>query len=336
MPLSAQRYSISELELTGICANVTAFKHLLRNSNFTLYCGHSALVHKMNGKKEPSALRLKKLIENLSDYKFDIKFLRGKDMFVSDFLSRHPDNEESYNDPIIPVAFLMKEIVLPEHTPKFMEWLNVMLDTREMLAYKTRDYKECQCERVMSMKEPFRIMTRSMAKTARAEVPAMYPLQGDHKKPEESQIGIIEVKDKEEQGQGEIEVDNTTHQPNDEIMAEIDNMNIPDRVIKPIAHRMSNINMGDLQIPPVLNEPIPMKPVKKATPVIDYDQILAPVSIDVTLKGQLPPFDMEKGFEAIHTTAEQLPDLESLFREDKPLFKPGTEISLFMKHIPKQ
>ena len=65
----------------------------LRNSNFTLYCDHSALVHIMNGKKEPPTLRLKKLIENLSDYKFDIKFLRGKDMFVSDFLSRHPDNE---------------------------------------------------------------------------------------------------------------------------------------------------------------------------------------------------------------------------------------------------
>ena len=102
------------------------------------------------------------------------------------------------------MAFLMKEIVLPEHSPKFMEWLNVMLDTREMLAYKTRNYQECQCERVMSMKEPFRIMTRSMAKTAKAEVPAMYPLQEDHKKPDKSQIGIIEVKNKEEQSQGEI------------------------------------------------------------------------------------------------------------------------------------
>ena len=90
-----------------------------------------------------------------------------------------------------------------------------------------------------------------------------------------------------------------------------------------------------MQVPPVLNEPIPMKPVKKAAPVINYDQILAPVNMDVTLKGQLPPFDVEKSFEAKHTTAEQLPDLESLFREDKPLFKPGTEISLFMKHIPK-
>ena len=130
LPLSAQRYSISELELTGIYANVLAFKHLLRNVHFTLYCDHSALVHIMNGKKEPPTLRLKKLIENLSDFKFDIKFLRGKDMFVSDFLSRHPDSEESCNDPIIPVAFLMKEIELPQHSPKFLDWLNIMLDSR--------------------------------------------------------------------------------------------------------------------------------------------------------------------------------------------------------------
>ena len=156
----------------------------------------------MNGKKEPPTLRLKKLIENLSDYKFDIKFLRGKDMFVSDFLSRHPDNEQSCNDPIIPVAFLMKEIEFPKHSPKFMEWLNVMLDNKEMLVYKSGDYKEYQCERVMCMREPFRIITRSMAKAAKAEIPAMYPLQGDHKKPEESQIGIIEVEDQEKQGQG--------------------------------------------------------------------------------------------------------------------------------------
>ena len=82
LPLSAQRYSISELELTGIYANVTAFKHRLRNSNFALYCDHSTLVHIMNGKKEPLTLRNKKLIENLSDYKFDIKFLRGKDICI--------------------------------------------------------------------------------------------------------------------------------------------------------------------------------------------------------------------------------------------------------------
>ena len=96
-------------------------------------------------------------------------------------------------------------------------------------------------------------------------------MQGDHKKPEESQIGIIEVKDKEDPGQGEIQVDNTTHQPNDEVMAETDNIEIPDRIMRPIAHKVPA--MTNLQVQPVLNEPIPMKPVKKATPMIDYDQI---------------------------------------------------------------
>ena len=337
LPLSAQRYSISELELTGIYANVLAFKHLLRNVHFTLYCDHSALVHIMNGKKEPPTLRLKKLIENLSDFKFDIKFLRAKDMFVSDFLSRHPDSEDSCNDPIIPVAFLMKEIELPQHSPKFLDWLNIMLDSREMVAYKESPFKECKCERIMNMNEPFQVLTRSMAKTVKADVPAMYPLKGDHKKPEMSQIGIIEVKDTEEVGQGEVQiVPNQQPDIEDNIMAGIDNTNIPDIVSRPVAQNVPKVNMTGLQVPPVLNEPIPMKPVKKATSVINYDPILTPVNIDVTLKGQLPPFDMEKSFDAIQTSVEQYPDLESLFREDKPLFKPGTEISLFMKHIPKQ
>ena len=286
LPLSAQRYSISELELTGIYANVLAFKHLLRNVHFTLYCDHSALVHIMNGKKEPPTLRLKKLIENLSDFKFDIKFLRGKDMFVSDFLSRHPDGEESCNDPIIPVAFLMKEIELPQHSPKFLDWLNTMLDSREMVAYKKSPFKECKCERIMDMNEPFQVLTRSMAKTVKADVPAMYPLKGDHKKPERSQIGIIEVKDAEEVGQGEIQmVPNQQPDIENNIMADIDNVNIPEIVPRPVAQNVPKVNMTGLQVPPVLNEPIPMKPVKKGTPVINYDQILTPVNIDVTLRG---------------------------------------------------
>ena len=136
------------------------------------------------------------------------------------------------------MAFLMKEIVLPGHSNKFMKWLNVMLDTREKLAYKENSYRECKCERVMGMREPFRVMTRSMAKTAKADVPAMYPLKGDHEKPEKSQIGIIEVKDREEQGQGEKQVDIPNQQPANEIMADNDNVNIPDRVIRPIAQNV--------------------------------------------------------------------------------------------------
>ena len=155
-------------------------------------------------------------------------------MYVSDFLSRHPDDEESCNDPIITVAFLMKEVILPEHSPKFMVWLNVILDTREMLAYQNNPSRECNCEKVMCMTEPFKRMTRSMAKSAKADVPAMYPLKGDHKKPEKSQIGITEVKDNQKQDQIQNQVDlpnlDVPIQPDDQIMANINNVNIPDKI----------------------------------------------------------------------------------------------------------
>ena len=48
---SVQRYSISELELTGLLANISIFKHILKNIKFTVFCDHSALVFIINVKK---------------------------------------------------------------------------------------------------------------------------------------------------------------------------------------------------------------------------------------------------------------------------------------------
>ena len=81
----------------------------------------------------------------------------------------------------MPVAFLIKEVILPEHSPKFIEWLNVMLSHEEFKVYREGKFKECECDRVMRMNEQLMIMTRSMAKTANADAPSMYPLKGDHK-----------------------------------------------------------------------------------------------------------------------------------------------------------
>ena len=57
-------------------------------------------------------MRLKKLIENLTAYCFVIKFLKGKEMHISDFLSRHPvENGESPHE-IIPIAFQLIEQIM--------------------------------------------------------------------------------------------------------------------------------------------------------------------------------------------------------------------------------
>ena len=210
LPEAVANYSISELELTGVMANVAAFKHLLRNANFHVYCDHSALVHILKAKREPPTLRLKKLIENLSEYKFDIYFLKGKEMHISDFLSRHPDDEGSPNE-IIPIAFMLQELgnsKFPDHLQYFKEEVDALPEQDNYIPYQENDFififsddkhenmsllsdlYGAECSRINSLcvckqeKEQLHdilnIMTRSMSKAKQADVPAIYPLKGEH------------------------------------------------------------------------------------------------------------------------------------------------------------
>ena len=78
LPEAVANYSISEFKLTGVMANIAAFKHLLRNANFHVYCDHSALVQILKAKKRATYSETKGLIENLSEYKFDMYFLKGR------------------------------------------------------------------------------------------------------------------------------------------------------------------------------------------------------------------------------------------------------------------
>ena len=105
LPDACTRYSICELELTGMTCNIAAFKHLLRHIKFTVYVDHSALINILKAKREPPTLRLQKLIEKLSEYTFNIQYMKGKDMYIADFLSRHPDSDDGPLNEIIPIAF---------------------------------------------------------------------------------------------------------------------------------------------------------------------------------------------------------------------------------------
>ena len=112
LPEAMQRYSISELELTGLLANISVFKHILKNIKFTVFCDHSALVYIIHSKRELPTMRLKKLIENLNAYCFVIRFLKGKEMHISDFLSRHPIEDDESPHEIIPIAFQLIEEIM--------------------------------------------------------------------------------------------------------------------------------------------------------------------------------------------------------------------------------
>ena len=110
LPEAARNYSITELEMCGLAINITGFAHLLKKVDFDAIVDHLVLVHILKSKTEPTTPRIKRLLEVLSAYSFNLYYMKGKDMILSDFLSRQ-EIDKSDLDEIIPISFDMKFIL---------------------------------------------------------------------------------------------------------------------------------------------------------------------------------------------------------------------------------
>ena len=88
MPEAARNYSITELEMCGLAINIASFAHLLKRVDFDAIVDHLVITHIMKSKTEPATNRIKRLLEVLSSYSFTLYYIKGKDMIISDFLSR--------------------------------------------------------------------------------------------------------------------------------------------------------------------------------------------------------------------------------------------------------
>ena len=71
---------------------------------------HLALKHITKSKTEPATIRIKRLLELISSYSFNLYYMKGKDMILSDFLSRQK-NDNSNPCEIIPMSFNMCQIL---------------------------------------------------------------------------------------------------------------------------------------------------------------------------------------------------------------------------------
>ena len=110
LPEAARNYSITELEMCGLAINITSFTHLLKKVDFDAIVDHLALVHILKSKTEPMTPRIKRLLEVLSAYSFNLYYMKGKDMILSDFLSRQGTDKSDPHE-IIPISFDMKAIL---------------------------------------------------------------------------------------------------------------------------------------------------------------------------------------------------------------------------------
>ena len=110
MPEAAKNYSITELEMCGLAMNIATFSHLLKKFDFDAVVDYLAITHIMRSKAEPATTRIKRLIELLSPYSFNLCYIKGKDMVLSDFLSRQK-MDDSNPHKIIPISFTLRSQV---------------------------------------------------------------------------------------------------------------------------------------------------------------------------------------------------------------------------------
>ena len=105
-----QKYSITELEIYGLAINIASFSHLLKRVDFNVVVDHLALTYIIKSNAELATTRIKRLSELLRSYSFNLYFIKGKDMILSDFLSRQKHDNSNPHE-IIPISFNMQSIL---------------------------------------------------------------------------------------------------------------------------------------------------------------------------------------------------------------------------------
>ena len=141
--------------------------HLLKKVDFDVVVDHLAITHIMKSKAEPTTKRIKRLLELLSSYSFNLYYIKGKDMVLSDFLSRQKTDDSNPHE-IIPISFSLRS-VLHENYCK-------LDDMKETAKIETDKYL---------------VQTRSQTKSSRVKVPEVHGVDKgliQHVKPEHKKI----------------------------------------------------------------------------------------------------------------------------------------------------
>ena len=76
LPEAAKNYSITELELFRLAINIASFSHLLKRIDFDVIIDHLSLTHIIKSIAEPATIRIKRLLELISSYSFNLYYIK--------------------------------------------------------------------------------------------------------------------------------------------------------------------------------------------------------------------------------------------------------------------
>ena len=72
---AVRSYSKTELEFCGLVINIASFLHLLNRVDFNAIVDHLALTHIIKSKAELATTRVKRLLELISSYSFNLYYM---------------------------------------------------------------------------------------------------------------------------------------------------------------------------------------------------------------------------------------------------------------------
>ena len=93
-----------------LAINIANFAHLLKRVDFDAIVDHLVLLHIIRSKVELATTRIKRLLVVLISYSFNLYYIKGKDIILSDFLSRQKHDDSNPHE-IIPISFNMQSIL---------------------------------------------------------------------------------------------------------------------------------------------------------------------------------------------------------------------------------
>ena len=139
LPEAAKSYSITELELCGLAINIASFAHLLKRVDFDAIVDHLALTHIIKDNMELATTRINRLLELISSYSFNLYYMKGKDMILSDFLSQQ-NSDDSNPSEIIPISFNTYKIL--EDNRNFGKCNNIINNASSHEKYLLQTYSQ--------------------------------------------------------------------------------------------------------------------------------------------------------------------------------------------------
>ena len=98
------------LEMCGLDIYIASFAHFLKKVDFDAIVDYLALPQIIKCKAEPATTRIKRLLEVLSSYSFNLYYVSGNDMILSDLLSRQKTDDSNLHK-VIPISFNMQNIL---------------------------------------------------------------------------------------------------------------------------------------------------------------------------------------------------------------------------------